>query len=218
MSETVDIRDVIRFTAADFRRRAQRLRDSGLGQDAHRGHGDHTLNPDLVATLDRVAVRPAAVLVGVVDRAGEAHVILTLRAAHLRKHSSQIAFPGGAVDPTDASLEAAAVREAQEEIDLDPAFVEPVGRLPDYLTMTGFRITPVLAIVRPGYKLRPNPEEVDSVFDVPLSFLMERRNHIRQSRMWEGRERHYYTMPYKDRFIWGVTAGIVRTLFERLYE
>ncbi|WP_099864998.1 CoA pyrophosphatase [Pararhizobium haloflavum] len=207
------------FSASDFRERALAHRRSADDvAAAFRDHGDHQLNPDLVADLERVASRDAAVLIPVIDdHASDARIILTMRAKALRKHSGQIAFPGGAIDPEDASPEAAAMREAQEEISLDPRFVEPVGRLPLYLTMTGFRITPVLALVKPGFRLQANPEEVDDVFEVPLSFLMTPGNHFRESRVWQGRERHYYTMPYNDRFIWGVTAGILRTLYERLY-
>lgn len=207
------------FAASDFARRA-RAHDplAAFGQDpAHLAHGDHRLNRELVESLHRVTLRPAAVLVPVTDDGPDARVILTRRTASMRKHSGQVAFPGGAIDPEDGSAEAAAMREAQEEIALDPAFVTPVGRLPDYLTTTGFRITPVLALVKPGYGIEANPAEVDLVFEPPLSFLMDPRNHVRESRVWEGRERHYYTMPWEGHFIWGVTAGIIRTLYERLY-
>lgn len=207
------------FSAAGFRARADlHTRSARDIAAAFREHGDHKLNPDMVDDLERVARREAAVLIPVIDDgAPDARLILTTRTRALRKHSGQIAFPGGAIDPDDASAEAAALREAQEEIALQPHFVEPVGRLPTYLTMTGFRITPVLGLVKPGFRLKANPAEVDDVFEVPLSFLMNPANHMRESRVWEGRERHYYTMPYGDRFIWGVTAGIVRTLYERLY-
>lgn len=207
------------FSAAGFRKRAMAHERSARDiAAAFRDHGDHRLNPDLAGDLERIAKRDAAVLVPVIDdESSDARLILTLRARKLRKHSGQVAFPGGAIDPQDASIEAAAKREAQEEIALDPRLVEPVGRLPLYLTMSGFRITPVLALVKPGFRLVPNPEEVDEVFQVPLSFLMTPDNHRRESRVWEGRQRHYYTMPFGDRFIWGVTAGILRTLYERLY-
>jgi 8-oxo-dGTP pyrophosphatase MutT (NUDIX family) len=128
-----------------------------------------------------------------------------------------VAFPGGSVDPEDGSVEIAAMREAEEEIGLDRSFVEPVGRLPVYMTTTGFRITPVLAVIRPGYALTANPVEVDEVFETPLAFLMNPDNHRRESRVWEGVERHYYVMPYGEHHIWGVTAGIIRTMYERLY-
>ena len=179
--------------------------------------GDHRLNPDLVAEMAKSDSREAAVLVPVVDRGEEATVILTTRTRSLRKHSGQVAFPGGAVDDTDASAEEAAMREAFEEIALRSSHVEPIGRLPRYLTTTGFRITPVVAIVTPGFELHPNPAEVEDIFEVPLGFLMDAANHRQESREFEGLVRHYYTMPFGERFIWGVTAGILRTLYERYY-
>ncbi len=204
------------YTAEDFRRRVDALGD--FGEDAVSRYGDHRLNPEMLADLRKARLREAAVLVPVVDTGGEARVVLTRRTANLRQHSGQIAFPGGAVDLGDASAEAAALREANEEIGLDPGLVEPIGRLPHYLTVTGFRITPVLSIVKRDFTTEINPDEVDAVFEVPLSFLMSEANHRRESRIWQGRQRHYYTMPYQDWFIWGVTAGIIRTLYERLYE
>ncbi|WAJ30050.1 CoA pyrophosphatase [Antarcticirhabdus aurantiaca] len=204
------------FSAADLRTRMARM---GTGEDETTRYGDHLLNPDLVQLAEHAEARDAAVLVPVVDYGlgTEAGVILTTRAAHLRKHSGQIAFPGGSVDPGDGSPEAAALREAEEEVALERRFVEPIGRLPRYFTTTGFRITPVVAIVSPGYELRPSPSEVDDAFEVPLGFLMNAANHRQESRVWNDVLRHYYTMPFGDRFIWGVTAGIIRTLYERFY-
>jgi 8-oxo-dGTP pyrophosphatase MutT (NUDIX family) len=207
------------FDAEGFRLRAQR-HDPELAfgpEPAHLGHGDHVLNPGLVSGLVGAKLRDAAVLVPVTDDGPDARVILTRRATAMRRHSGQVAFPGGSVDPEDGSEEIAAMREAEEEIGLDRRFVEPVGRLPVYMTTTGFRITPVLAVVKPGYALTANPAEVDEVFETPLSFLMNPANHRRESRVWEGIERHYYVMPYGEHHIWGVTAGIIRTMYERLY-
>ncbi|WP_309083329.1 CoA pyrophosphatase [Chelativorans sp.] len=201
------------FSAAEFRRRAA-AQDPDLASDAY---GDHRLNPDLKDLIVRDRLHDAAVLVPVVDHGQEATVILTERAAHLRSHSGQVAFPGGRIDPTDASPEHAALREAEEEIGLDPSFVDVVGRMPDYVTGSGYRIRPILGIVRPGFILTINPEEVETVFEVPLSFLMDPANHRRDSRIWKERERFFYTIPYGDRFIWGVTAGILHMLYERLY-
>jgi len=207
------------FDAEGFRLRAQKHDpDHAFGPEpAHLGHGDHVLNPGLVSGLVDAKLRDAAVLVPVTDDGPDARVILTRRATALRKHSGQVAFPGGSVDPEDGSVEIAAMREAEEEIGLDRRFVEPVGRLPVYMTTTGFRITPVLAVVRPGYAVTANPVEVDEVFETPLAFLMNPDNHRRESRVWEGIERHYYVMPYGGHHIWGVTAGIIRTMYERLY-
>lgn len=204
------------YSAAEFRRRAL-AQQADIAEEAWREHGDSLLNPGVIPHLEGMALRDAAVLVPVVDDGEEARVIFTKRTASLRKHSGQIAFPGGAVDATDDGPEAAAMREAEEEISLDRRFVEPVGILPHYKALSGFSITPVLAVVKPGFELVPNPDEVEAVFDVPLSFLMNPDNHARGSGVWLGGERHYYRMPYEGRNIWGITAGIVRVIYERLY-
>jgi 8-oxo-dGTP pyrophosphatase MutT (NUDIX family) len=136
----------------------------------------------------------------------------------MRSHSGQIAFPGGKIDAEDPSPEDAALREAGEEIGLDGGHVDVIGRLPEYVSGSGYRIAPVLSIVRPGFLLTINPDEVDAAFEVPLAFLMDPANHRRQSRIWNDRERFFYEMPFGDRYIWGVTAGIIRTLYESLYE
>lgn len=204
------------FSAANFRARAFN-QTGGPIEVAWRDHGDHLLNPDLMPIVEGLHLRDAAVLVPVIDDEDGAKVIFTQRTATLRKHSGQIAFPGGAIDPDDVSPEEAAMREAEEEIGLAPMFVEPVGRLPHYLAATGFRITPILSVVRRGFELKLNPQEVDEVFEVPLSFLMNPENHQRGSRVWDGRERHFYHFPYQGHNIWGITASIVRTLYERLY-
>lgn len=204
------------YTAAEFRRRALH-QSGGPIESSWRDHGDHILNPDIVAQIETFKLRDAAVLVPVIDDGDRASVIFTQRTATLRKHSGQIAFPGGKIDEVDRSPEQAAIRETREEIGLDDTFVETVGRLPNYLASTGFRITPVLAVVQRGFELHLNPSEVDDVFEVPLSFLMDPANHTRDKRMIDGLDRHFYRMPYETRMIWGITAGIVRTLYERLY-
>ena len=200
------------YSAADFRQRA--LRAASRDGDVH---GDHALNPASRASIVREGLRPAAVLVPVIDRAGGATMLLTKRTEKLKSHPGQVAFPGGRVDPDDASIEAAAKREAEEEVGLKPEYVEIVGTLADYYSGSGFRITPVLSIVQPTFTLTINPDEVDEAFEVPLGFLMDAANHHTDSRIWNNIERYFYTMPYGDRHIWGVTAGIIRAIHDRLY-
>ena len=181
-------------------------------------YGDYILNPSFEHQMKLASYKDAAVLIGFRDVGGEANVILTQRTAHLKSHAGQVAFPGGKIDPDDASPEAAAIREAQEEIGLDPAFVTPIGRLPDYLTGSGYRIKPILALVAPEARYVANPDEVETVFEVPFSHLMNLENHKRESRVWQGAERHYFTIHHVDRYIWGVTAGIIHMMHERLYR
>ena len=178
--------------------------------------GDHAIDPVLQAMADIRPIRPAAVLVPVVDHS-EPTVLLTLRTTDLSSHAGQIAFPGGKIDPADASPLAAALREAEEEIGLDRRHVEPLGYCDLYLSGTGFRIVPAVARVAPTFRLTVNPAEVEEVFEVPLAFLMGPENHQRHSREWRGMMRTYYAMPFGERYIWGVTAGILRNLYERLY-
>lgn len=177
--------------------------------------GDLDLNPDTWRKAGVAALRPAAVLVAVVDHEAPT-VILTQRTNHLPSHAGQIAFPGGKIEAGDATPAAAALREAVEEIGLSPALVEPLGYLDLYLTFSGFRILPTVARVAPGFVLTPNDAEVADVFEVPLAFLMAPDNHRLRSRDWQGLERHYYEIPWQHRHIWGVTAGILRNLYERL--
>ena len=161
-------------------------------------------------------IRPAAVLIAVVDRP-EPTVLLTQRSAHLNDHAGQISFPGGKIDPTDASPLDAALREANEEVGLEREFIDPIGYLDLYGTAFGFRILPTVARVRPGFTLRVSAAEVDDVFEVPLAFLMNPANHQIHSKEFRGIERLYYAMPYEERYIWGATAGILRALYERIY-
>ena len=182
--------------------------------------GDLDLDPALWQRAGVSATRPAAVLVPVVDRP-EPTVLLTLRTAALSSHAGQIAFPGGKIEASDATPLAAALREAHEEIGLDRSLVDPIGYLDLYLTFSGFRILPAVARVDPAFKALLNPTEVDDAFEVPLAFLMNVQNHALHSRndqRGEGVVRRYYAMPFGERYIWGVTAGIVRNLYERIYE
>jgi 8-oxo-dGTP pyrophosphatase MutT (NUDIX family) len=178
--------------------------------------GDLDLDPVMWERAGVKATRPAAVLIPVVDRA-EPTVLLTQR-TELPSHPGQIAFPGGKIEPQDATPAAAALREADEEVGLKGGLIEPIGYLDLYLTFSGFRILPTVARVSPDYHLALNAGEVADAFEVPLAFLMEPANHQRKTRDWKGIERGYYAMPFGDRYIWGVTAGILRNLYERLYS
>lgn len=181
------------------------------------GRSDFDLNPDLLADLAMMEPpQPAAVLVAIVARR-EPTLLLTQRTERLAKHSGQISFPGGKVDPEDGTPLAAALREAEEEIGLSPALVSPLGYLDSYRTGTGYHIDPVVALVDPSVSLRLNSEEVADAFEVPLSFLMDPANHQRHTRPWRGRERAFYAMTYRERYIWGATAGMIVNLRERLY-
>lgn len=176
--------------------------------------GDHAL--DGLLPTHEAAPKAAAVLVPVVLR-HEPMLLFTQRSATLREHSGQIAFPGGRVDPTDASVLDAACREADEEIGLARSNIDPIGYLDPYLSGTNYLVMPVVAGVSPDYILTINPHEVADTFEVPVRFLMNPGHHHLHSKEWQGRIRHYYAMPYESRYIWGLTAGIVRNLYERLY-
>ncbi|MBX3568848.1 MAG: CoA pyrophosphatase [Rhizobiaceae bacterium] len=202
------------YSAAEFRRR---VAQGHLLVARDHEDGDHRFNPGHARLIHDNPLREAAVLVPVVDHGPEATVILTKRAETLRAHTGQVAFPGGRIDPEDGTPEQAALREAAEEIGLSADHVDLVGRMPNYVSGSGYRIAPVLAVVRPGFRLTINHDEVDAAFEVPLRFLMDPANHARESRFWGDREWYYYDMPYDGRRIWGVTAGIIRTLYERLY-
>lgn len=202
------------FTLDDFRHRAwQRQSDVPQAET-----GDFQFNPDLETLIRENAHRQAAVLIGVLDGADGPRVLLTERTATLRAHSGQIAFPGGRVDDTDRTYAEAALRECEEEVGITPDYVEIVGDLPIYYSASGYRIHPVLAVISGDYTIRANEDEVARIFDVPLQFLMNENNHSKTCRDWKGRKRFFYEMPYQDHYIWGVTAGILRVMYERLYR
>jgi 8-oxo-dGTP pyrophosphatase MutT (NUDIX family) len=172
---------------------------------------DFDLNPGSVLPAGRV-LRPAAVLVAVWgDR-----VVLTKRASHLKHHPGQIAFPGGKVDGGDATHEDAALREAEEEIGLDPASVTIWGRLPAHETVTGFAVTPALAEITGPFTPRPEKGEVEEVFSVPLSHVLDPANFLVEGRMWRGDWRRYYVVPWGPYYIWGATARMLRGLAARV--
>ncbi len=179
--------------------------------------GDHDVDPVMQQIAEIRPIRPAAVLVPVVDHP-EPTVLLTQRSAHLPDHAGQVSFPGGKIDASDADPRASALREAKEEIGLDRSHIEPIGYLDLYMTTLGYRIVPVIARVRPGFTLTLNTSEVDVIFEVPLAFLMDQANVQRHSRVWQGVTRHYYAITFGERYIWGVTAGILRNMHERIYK
>lgn len=206
------------FSSKEFAKLARQDLSALQSQDQNQlamAYGDHKLNPDLVDEFKSSESRAAAVLIAVTEDGSD--VILTKRTEALRKHSGQVAFAGGGIDATDASVEAAAMREAHEEIGLEARFIETVGRLPIYHTVTGFSVTPILAVVKKGYALEANPDEVSEIFTVKLSELMDPQNHVQDSLIWQEKTRYYYTIKHDAHRIWGVTAGIIRTLYERLY-
>jgi 8-oxo-dGTP pyrophosphatase MutT (NUDIX family) len=176
--------------------------------------GDHDLNPG--ETPPSSALRPAAVLVPLIDRPEGMAVLLTQRTAHLHAHAGQISFPGGRAEDTDADAIATALRETEEEVGLTRDRIDVIGRLDTYVTGTGFEITPIVGVVTPPYTLAIDPFEVAEAFEVPLSYILDRRNHNRQERESAGRVRVFYVLPYEGRNIWGATAGMLVNLAEVL--
>jgi 8-oxo-dGTP pyrophosphatase MutT (NUDIX family) len=179
--------------------------------------GDHDVDPVMTKIAMVRPIRPAAVLVPIVDHA-EPTVLLTQRAQHLPDHAGQVSFPGGKIDAGDESPLASALRETDEEIGLKRDAIEPLGYLDLYMTTLGYRIVPVLARIKPGFALNLNTSEVDATFEVPLSFVMDQANVQRHAREWQGMTRHYYAITFGERYIWGVTAGILRNVHERIYR
>ena len=176
---------------------------------------DHDLNPGIPLPVD--GLQPAAVLLPIIERPEGLSVLLTLRADQLRRHAGQVAFPGGRCEVGETSW-AAALREAQEEVGLDPSLARPAGLGTPYRTLTGYHITPVVGFITPGFTLTVNPDEVADVFETPFQFLMDPINHVEHEReIPTGVTRRFYGMTWEDRFIWGATAGILRALYDRLY-
>jgi 8-oxo-dGTP pyrophosphatase MutT (NUDIX family) len=176
-------------------------------------YGDQGIDAERAA-----ARRRASVLVPIVMRPDALTVLFTRRTEHLKTHSGQIAFPGGGAEPGDASPEATALRETHEEIGLDPARVELLGRLSDYHTRTDYRVTPVVGVVAPPFELRLDAREVDEAFEVPLAFLLDPANHQRRQREFQGRTVAFYAIPYRDHYIWGATAGMLVNLYRHLAQ
>ncbi|MEP0943061.1 MAG: CoA pyrophosphatase [Rhizobiaceae bacterium] len=186
--------------------------------------GDQVLNPNHPMMVEERTFKPAAVLIPVIDRQGESTILLTQRTERLSSHSGQIALPGGKIDADETPVQAA-LREAHEEVGLAPELVDVLGTFGPYYSGSGYRVSPVVGMVRGEPELTINPDEVAAVFEVPLAFLMDQKNHNRESRFWNDKEIFYYTMPYAEEGsdppvewrIWGLTAGIIRMVQERLY-
>lgn len=182
------------------------------------GPSDFDLNPESAQDFSSLygdRLKLAGVLIPIIPTR-PLSVLLTVRSNELPSHAGQISFPGGKLEPSDAGVAGAAIREAGEEIGLEARFIDPIGHLDWYRSGSGYAISPLVALIEPGYKLKPNPREVTDIFEVPLNFLLDAANHRHHSRYWRGRQRHYHAMPYGDRYIWGVTAGIIKNLHERL--
>jgi 8-oxo-dGTP pyrophosphatase MutT (NUDIX family) len=212
----------VKLSATEFfaRSRARLTLDVPAGIDDPNvtpARGDHDADPVMKKIAEVRPIRPAAVLVPIIDHP-EPTVLLTQRAQHLPNHPGQISFPGGKIEKADADPLAAALRETEEEIGLSRSAVEPLGYLDLYMTTLGYRIVPLIARVKPGFTLKLNTAEVDATFEVPLAFLMDEANVQRHSRDWQGMTRHYYAITFGERYIWGVTAGILRNLHERIYR
>ncbi len=178
---------------------------------------DFDLSPGGWSGMELDQLIPAAVLIGLVEREQGPTVLLTRRSDTLRKHTGQVALPGGRVDPGEKPWQAA-LREAHEEVGLEPHFVDLLGLSTPYQTGTGYLITPVVGVVRSGFELRANPQEVADIFETPFSFLMDLANYEEHEReLPTGEKRRFYATTHDERYIWGATAGILRALYERLY-
>ncbi|KVC78521.1 coenzyme A pyrophosphatase [Burkholderia ubonensis] len=199
----------------------ERMTPSGM-RDRFARHLEWTTEPSEFRVLDGVDPRSAAVLVPLVVRDAGLTVLLTQRADHLNDHAGQVSFPGGRREPFDPDATATALREAKEEIGLAGEQVEILGALPDYLTGTGFCVTPVVGLVHPPFTVQADTFEVAEIFEVPLAFLMNPANHQIRTFRWDGGERRFFAMPYPrgdgsgDYFIWGATAGMLRNLYRFL--
>jgi 8-oxo-dGTP pyrophosphatase MutT (NUDIX family) len=188
---------------------------AGLRQRLKRTPPAFAIYGDDGAGREAAALTAAAVLVPIVTHS-ELTVLFTQRTSHLKNHAGQVSFPGGRAEPGDATPEFTALRETHEEIGLPPEQAELVARLPDYFTRTGYRVTPVVGLLRPPLGLAPDPREVAEVFEVPLAFLLDPRNHRRETRDIQGRTLAYYVMQYESRTIWGATAGMLVNLYRHL--
>jgi 8-oxo-dGTP pyrophosphatase MutT (NUDIX family) len=203
------------FSKADFLDRASRRLAAVDAAFETPVRTDYDLNPDWSAPV-ATDYRRAAVLVGLMERDDDYHVLLTLRPDTMPNHAGQVAFPGGRLEAGETAL-GAALREANEEVGVDPSTVRVLGQGDTYLTGTGFAIAPFVGLLPPDFVAIPHEREVADVFETPLSFLMDVANHHRHEKEYKGALRAYYAMPHNGRYIWGATAGMIKSLHDRLY-
>lgn len=178
--------------------------------------GDHNLNPGMMPRVKSDGLMAASVLLPIVDRPEGLTLLLTKRADHLSNHPGQVSFPGGRAEPEDRDYRATALRETEEELGVAAHKVELIGRLDDYLTHTGFIVSPVVGIVQPPLELAPDPGEVAAAFEVPLTHLLDPQHHRRGEHVLEGKPRAFYVMDYNDYHIWGATAGMLINFYQLL--
>lgn len=215
ISVSASVPPIVPFSIAELRARAIRKLSLEVPAGTASGRGNESARA--AHRAGKAILWPAAVLVPIVARPDGPTILLTQRARALSRHAGQIAFPGGRIDVNDATPLAAALRETEEEVGLAGRAVTPIGYLDPYFTGSGYRILPIVAIVRPPFALLLNKAEVEEAFEVPAQFLLDPSNHIWQVREHDGRLHGYYAMPFGERHIWGATAGILRNLYEKLY-
>ena len=199
------------FSLEEFRNIFLRALGQNVVQNRHDVLGDHNLNPGMpIPELSK----PAAVLVPVVGREREPTILLTKRSEYLNHHAGQVSFPGGRYEDSDANMIHTALRETEEEIGLSRDAVEVIGELPTYETRTGFSVKPIVGLIKPPLELNVDSKEVAAVFEIPMSFVLDRRNHEKHSREWQNKMRHFYVFPHPKYYIWGATAGMLVNLAE----
>ncbi|MCF6320763.1 MAG: CoA pyrophosphatase [Rhizobiaceae bacterium] len=180
--------------------------------------GDYVLNPDFQSEVVKRAIQPAAVLIPVIERANGLSVVFTRRTQKLKSHSGQVSFPGGKIDATDGNARLAALRETHEEVGVAPKAIDVLGQMPDYFTGSGYRISPVIGLLNRDVVFEANRDEVEYIFEVPLAFLMNPVNYRIGSKRFENAERYFYEILWEEQYIWGVTAGIVRMFYNRVFK
>ncbi len=202
----------------EFRRVVLKRLGDGCDIDMHMVEGDHVLNPDFQNEVVERALRPAAVLIPVIERAEGLSVVFTRRTTKLKSHSGQVSFPGGKIDAGDGDARLAALRETHEEVGVAPEAVDVLGQMPDYFTGSGYRISPVIGLVNRDAVFEASPDEVEYIFEVPLSFLMNPDNYRIGTKRFENIDRYFYEIFWEEQYIWGVTAGIVRMFYNRVFK